>query len=56
MKSWMGKSIKKTRVPGTLLTYITAKGLAYWILDDGSLNKNKGYLTLHTEGFRKKEV
>ena len=47
---------KKTVKPNLVLKYLNEKGLAYWILDDGSYNKSKGYITLHTEGFTLDEV
>lgn len=50
------KKGKKSIKPTLILDYLSVEGLAYWILDDGSLNKSKGYMTLHTEGFNKSEV
>lgn len=46
----------KKSIHKDLINYLTPTGLAYWILDDGSLSKAKGFMTLHTEGFTHKEV
>jgi LAGLIDADG DNA endonuclease family len=35
---------------------LTPVSLAYWIMDDGSFNKAKGYLVLCTDSFSKEEV
>lgn len=47
---------KKKISENLIQNYLSIEGLAYWILDDGSLNKSKGFMTLHTEGFLKSEV
>ena len=39
------------RTVKNLLHLITPKGLAFWYMDDGSLNISKRVSTLHTEGF-----
>ena len=46
------KSIK----PNLIINYLTAEGLTYWIIDDGSLQQNKLTLILHTQGYSKEEV
>lgn len=38
-----------------LRTVLTPRVLAYWIMCDGSLQKNKKTLVLHTQGFSKEE-
>ena len=35
---------------------LTAVSLAYWIMDDGSFNKAKGYLVLCTDSYSKEDV
>ena len=49
------KSVK--RVPKDLYRFLTARGLAYWYMDDGSLKsaQSKGVI-LNTHGFTLKEV
>lgn len=42
---------KKVFKPDLIKKQLTLEGLAYWVMCDGSLNKSKGYITLHTEGF-----
>lgn len=40
------------------LNWLTLEGLAIWFMDDGSYTRNSkttGYVTLHTNGFNKKE-
>lgn len=39
------------------LNYLDAKGIAIWLMDDGSLTKRgkSGYISLHTNSFNKKE-
>jgi len=46
---------KKTIKERLLLDYLTPKGLAYWIMCDGSLQKNNHTLILHTQSFSLKE-
>ena len=41
------KSIKK----GLILNQLTPRGLAYWIMSDGSLQKDGKTMILHTQGF-----
>lgn len=38
-----------------LQTVLTPRVLAYWIMCDGSLQKNKKTLILHTQGFTKED-
>lgn len=47
---------KKSVQPNLVLEHLSEEGFAYWVLDDGSYHKSKGYITLHTEGFTYKEV
>ena len=51
-----GKSIykKKSITPGLITNYLTARGLAYWIMCDGSLQNDKKSIILHTQGFSEK--
>lgn len=48
----------KSYAPGTITEDLCEIGLRYWIFDDGSLNKQKNYYTLHAERFtfEKKEA
>ena len=46
------KSIKQ----GLILNYLTEKGLAFWIMDDGSLQKDKKSLIIHTQSYIESEV
>lgn len=46
---------KKKICEKIILKYLTYKGLAYWIMCDGSLQKNKKTMILHTQGFDEKE-
>jgi hypothetical protein len=46
---------KKTIKEGLLRDYLTPKGLAYWIMCDGSLQKDNHTLILHTQSFSLKE-
>lgn len=43
-------------VPKILPNYLTSVGLAYWIMDDGSYNKHKGYIILCTDSYTKDDV
>jgi len=45
---------KKIIKPGLISKYLTAEGLAYWIMDDGSL-QNKTMI-IHTQSYSKEEV
>jgi len=46
---------RKTISPGLILNYLTPRGLAYWIMCDGSLQKNKRSIILHTQAFSYEE-
>jgi len=43
-------------VPKNSFDRLTAVSLAFWIMDDGSFNKAKGYLTLCTDSYSKEDV
>lgn len=43
-------------VPKDSLNRLTPVSLAYWIMDDGSFNKSKGYLILCTDSYCKEDV
>lgn len=47
---------KKTVCHNTVKLHLSARGLAYWIMDDGSLQTNKKAITQHTQGFSKAEI
>jgi len=38
-----------------ILNHLTDRGLAYWIMGDGSLNKDKKTMILHTQSYTKTE-
>lgn len=42
---------KKTINPGVILNHLDEVGLAYWVIGDGSLHRERRVLTLHTQGF-----
>ena len=46
---------KKTITPNLICDYLTARGLAYWIMCDGSLQRYNKSLILHTQGFSQEE-
>ena len=46
---------KKTIKEGLIRDYLTPRGLAYWIMCDGSLQKDKQTLILHTQSFSLEE-
>ena len=46
---------KKTIKEGLIRDYLTPKGLAYWIMCDGSLQKDNRTLVLHTQSFSLQE-
>lgn len=46
---------KKTLREGLVRDFLTPKGLAYWIMCDGSLQKNNQTLLLHTQSFSLQE-
>ena len=43
-------------VPKNSINRLTPVSLAYWIMDDGSFNKSKGYLILCTDSYCKEDV
>jgi hypothetical protein len=45
----------KTIQEGLILNHLTDRGLAYWIMGDGSLNKDKKTMILHTQSYTKTE-
>jgi len=47
-----GKFIKKIQ-KGLIRNNLTSKGLTYWIMGDGSLQKDKKTMILHTQSFNK---
>ena len=50
MKNFIAShKLKYKNVPKDSSGKLTAVSLAYWIMDDGSFNKAKGYLVLCTE-------
>lgn len=49
------KKQKKRIVPGIIRDFLTPKGLAYWIMCDGSLQKDKASMILHTQSFTLEE-
>lgn len=50
----LNKNIKI--VPKDSINRLTPVSLAYWIMDDGSFNKSKGYLILCTLSYCKEDV
>lgn len=46
---------RKTITPNLIRDHLTPRGLAYWIMCDGSLTKTKKALILHTQGFTQEE-
>lgn len=46
----------KKIVPTNISSLLTPLGLAYWISDDGSLNKRQGSVVLNTQGFTREDV
>lgn len=46
---------KKTIKEGLIRDYLTPKGFAYWIMCDGSLQRDKQTLILHTQSFSLEE-
>uniref|UniRef100_UPI0023F279E7 LAGLIDADG homing endonuclease n=1 Tax=Cyathus jiayuguanensis TaxID=380660 RepID=UPI0023F279E7 len=46
-----GQYKTKKIVSGTILNHLTERGLAYWIMGDGSLSKNRKTMILHTQGY-----
>lgn len=47
---------KKSIKPGLITNHLTDLGLTYWIMDDGSLQKDKKSLIIHTQSYTKAEV
>ena len=43
-------------IPKDSINSLTSISLAYWIMDDGSFNKGKGYLILCTDSYSREEV
>ena len=43
-------------VPKDSINRLTSVSLAYWIKDDGSFNKSKGYLILCTDSYSKEDI
>lgn len=43
-------------VPKDIINKLTPVSLAYWIMDDGSFSKSKGYLILCTDSYSKENV
>lgn len=50
-----GSNGLKIIMPGLVRDHLTALGLAYWVMGDGSLDRGARVLTLHTQGFTKEE-
>jgi hypothetical protein len=48
------KTIKNIQ-KGLVLNHLTERGLAFWIMGDGSLNKDKKTIVLHTQSYTKTE-
>ena len=48
-KNEINFSTKKTITPGLITNYLTPRGLAYWIMCDGSLQNDKKSIILHTQ-------
>lgn len=45
----------KTIQEGLILNHLTDRGLAYWIMGDGSLQKDRKTMILHTQSYNKNE-
>ena len=57
MKNFIAShKLKYKNVPKDSSGKLTAVSLAYWIMDDGSFNKAKGYLVLCTDSYSKEDV
>lgn len=51
---FMNDKNKKIIRPNLVSNYLTAEGLAYWIMDDGSLNNRT--MIIHTQSYSQEEV
>ena len=49
------KNSKKEICKNLITDYLTPIGFAYWVMCDGSLQKSKNCLIIHTQGFTKSE-
>lgn len=47
---------RKSIRPGLITNHLTGLGLAYWIMDDGSLQNDKKSMIIHTQSYTKAEV
>jgi len=47
---------KKSIRPGLITNHLTDLSLAYWIMDDGSLQNDKKSMIIHTQSYTKTEV
>jgi LAGLIDADG DNA endonuclease family len=52
---YVNGSNKKSIQKGLVLNHLSAKGLAYWIMCDGSLQNDKKTMILHTQSFSYEE-
>lgn len=51
-----GEKVEKIkRVPKNIHRFLTPRALAYWFMDDGSINTGKKSFTFHTQRFQKHE-
>lgn len=48
-------SNRKRVEAGLIANHLTARGLAYWIMCDGSLQRGRRSLILHTQGYTEEE-
>jgi hypothetical protein len=53
---FMNKGKKKIIIPNLILDHLSAEGLAYWIMDDGSLQNDKKTMIIHTQSYSYEEV
>ena len=53
---FMSNGKKKIIIPNLILDYLTAEGLTYWIMDDGSLQNDKKTMIIHTQSYSYEEV
>lgn len=47
--------VRKTIHKGLVLNHLTPLGLAYWVMEDGSLQKDRKTMILHTQSYTKPE-